>query len=305
LISPEIYKESAPKCPLDADFQHFARFFEYAIERGIDPMPRFYSRLPRFLTALLCAVAFLQPGYGAGSALKSTPVPSVAPPTFVFAFVGGFVHRDDSRHAEVRLIQRLREQYPKDVESVVFENHRYRDAYNMIRERLDADHDGNLSDDEKQNARILLFGHSWGASAAVSLARRLERDGIPVLLTAQVDSVAKRGQNDSVIPANVRQAVNFYQTRGLVHGRAKITAADPSRTKILGNFRLSYNQPLVGCRDYPWYDLLFTKPHTAIECDPNVWSQIESLVRNQLPDTGSQAASAPSSASAASPSARR
>jgi pimeloyl-ACP methyl ester carboxylesterase len=262
-------------------------------------MPPRRSRCTRLLIALVCAVVFFQPGYGAGSGIPAAPSSSVVPPAFVFAFVGGFVHRDDARHAEVRLIQRLREQYPKDVESLVFENHRYRDAYKMIRERLDADHDGNLSDEEKQKARILLFGHSWGASAAVSLARTLERDGIPVLLTAQVDSVAKRGQNDAVIPANVRQAVNFYQTAGLVHGRTKITAADPTRTKILGNYRLSYHQPLEGCRDYPWYDLMFTRPHTAIECDPKVWSQIESLVRNQLTDLGGQMVNEPSSVSAA------
>jgi pimeloyl-ACP methyl ester carboxylesterase len=261
-------------------------------------MPRLRPSVSRLLIALLSPIAFFQPGYGAGSGIPAPPSPSVTPPTFVFAFVGGFVHRDDSRHAEVRLIQRLREHYPRDVESRVFENRHYRDAYKMIRERLDTDHDGKLSDAEKQSARILLFGHSWGGSAVVSLARSLERDGIPVLLTAQVDSVAKRGQNDSVIPANVRQAVNFYQTRGLVHGRAKITAADPSRTKILGNFRLSYHQPLAGCRDYPWYDLLFTKAHTAIECDPKVWSQIESLVRNELPNTGGAAAGGTSIVSA-------
>jgi len=261
-------------------------------------MPGLRSGCARVVIGLVCAAVFLPSGYGAGSGITSVPSPSVVPPTFVFAFVGGFVHGDDARHAEVRLIRRLREQYPKDVESLVFENRRYRDAYRMIRERLDVDHDGKLSDEEKQRARILLFGHSWGASAAVSLARSLERDGIPVLLTAQVDSVAKRGQNDAVIPANVREAVNFYQTAGLVHGRTKITAADPKRTKILGNYHLSYNQPLVGCQDYPWYDLFFTRPHTAIECDPKVWSQIESLVRNQLPALGGQAVNEPSSTSA-------
>lgn len=263
----------------------------------MDPMPGLRLGCARVLIVAACAVVFLLPGEGAGTGIRATPASSAVPPTFVFAFVGGYVHRDDSRHAEVRLIQRLREEYPKGVESVVFENHHDRDAYRMIRELLDADHDGKLSDEEKQNARIVLFGHSWGASAAVSLARRLERDGIPVLLTAQVDSVAKRGQNDAVIPANVRRAVNFYQTRGLVHGRPKITAADPTRTTILGNFQLSYKRPAAECSSYPWYDLFFTPTHTAIECDPKVWSQIESLVREQLAEAGGSAANASSSAS--------
>jgi len=234
---------------------------------------------------LFCAALFSPVSLAAEGAVVKTTATSAAPPTFVFAFVGGFVHSDDSRHTEVRLIQRLREEHPNEIEGRVFRNRRHSEAYDLIRQRLDANHDGTLSAEEKQNARILLFGHSWGASAIVLLARRLERDGIPVLLTAQVDSVAKPGQNDSVIPANVRQAVNFYQPDGLVHGRARITAADPSRTQILGNYRLTYKKDTVDCSGYPWYDLLFTRTHTEIECDPKVWNQIESLIRDQLPAT--------------------
>jgi pimeloyl-ACP methyl ester carboxylesterase len=231
-------------------------------------------------TALLSPASFAAEGV----VVKTTPA-TAAPPTFVFAFVGGFVHADDSRHTEVRLIQRLREEHPNEIEGRVFRNRHHPEAYQLIRQRLDTNHDGTLSAEEKQGARILLFGHSWGASAIVLLARRLERDGIPVLFTAQVDSVAKPGQNDSVIPANVRQAVNFYQPNGLVHGRARITAADPNRTQILGNFRLTYKRDTVDCSGYPWYDLLFTRTHTEIECDPKVWNQVESLIRNQLPST--------------------
>ena len=208
--------------------------------------------------------------------------------TFVIAFVGGFVHRDDARHPEVKLIQRLQADYPEKIVSRVFENRRNREAYELIRRQLDQNHDGSLSESEKESARIMLVGHSWGAFEVVSLARRLQRDGIPVLLTAQVDSVAKIGRNDSLIPANVQQAVNFYQTRGWIHGRAKITAADPSRTRILGNFQLSYREPPAECKAYPWYDLFFTRSHTEIECDPDVWSRIESLVRDQLTDRPAQ-----------------
>jgi len=140
-----------------------------------------------------------------------------------------------------------------------------------------------LSDEEKRSARIVLFGHSWGASAAVALARDLQREGIPVLLTVQVDSIAKIGQNDALIPANVAQAVNFYQTHGFFHGRAKITAADSSRTQILGDVRLEYGKEPAQCRNYPWYDRLLFKDHTQIECDARLWSQVEELIRGKLP----------------------
>ena len=133
---------------------------------------------------------------------------------------------------------------------------------------------------EKQRAHIILFGHSWGAAAAVSLARELQRDGIPVLLTVQVDTVSK-SQDDSIIPENVNEAVNFYQTGGLLHGRSQISAASP-RTRILGNFRFHYENEPPECHAYPWYDRIFFKGHTAIECDPRVWSQVEDLIRTRL-----------------------
>lgn len=247
-----------------------------------------YAIIPFWVGLFSCTAA------AGDGALEATPVPT--PPTFVFAFVGGFVHADDSRHMEVQLIRRLREEHPSAVEGRVFRNRRHGEAYQLIRQRLDANRDGTLSAQEKQNARIVLFGHSWGASAILLLARRLERDGIPVLLTAQVDSVAKLGQNDSLIPANVRQAVNFYQPDGFVHGRAKITAADPSRTQILGNFRFTYKKDTVDCSGYPWYDLVFTRTHTEIECDPRVWSQIESLIRDQFPAATTMSESSPAPA---------
>jgi hypothetical protein len=116
----------------------------------------------------------------------------------------------------------------------------------------------------------------------------LDRDGIPVLLTIQIDSVAKFYQNDEVIPANVAQAVNFYQPDGFVHGRAAIRAANRSRTKIIGNFRFDYKSNPYACTEYPWYDHVFVKTHTQIECDPAVWKQAEDLIRSVLspPNSG-------------------
>src|SRR5208282_259816 len=108
-----------------------------------------------------------------------------------------------------------------------------------------------LSAEEKRNARVILYGHSWGASEAITLARELEKEGIPVLLTVQVDSVTKPGQNDKVIPASVAEAANFYQLDGLLHGQPEIRAADPARTSIIGNFRFDYKASLLKCSEYP------------------------------------------------------
>lgn len=93
----------------------------------------------------------------------------------------------------------------------------------------------------------------------------------------------KNGADDSVIPPNVAEAVNFYQTGGIVHGRSEIRAGDPTRTKILGNFRFTYQRQPIECHVYPWYDRILFKGHTAIECDPQIWYQVETLIRMRLP----------------------
>ena len=204
------------------------------------------------------------------------------PPVIVIGFVGGFVKHDNIVHSGVQLAAHLREPDSSDVYVEVFENRRRENAYRKILNILDVNHDEKLSDGEKQNARIIIYGISWGASETVALARELERENIPVLLTIQVDSVAKIRQNDAVIPANVREAVNFYQPNGVLHGRKEIHAADGTRTHILGNFRFEYKSRSIRCDNYPWYDRFFAKYHTEIECDPAVWNQVESLIRSKL-----------------------
>lgn len=200
----------------------------------------------------------------------------------VIGFVGGFVRHDDRVHMEVQLVNRLREEYGSGVYLHTFENHHGKDALNAVLHNLDVNRDGTLSALEKRNAHIIIFGHSWGASETVELARELGKEGIPVLLTIQVDSVSKIGENDAVIPANVAQAVNFYQLDGFLHGESQIRAADPSRTRILGNFRSDYKSKPLTCGQYPWWDRAFMKPHIQIECDPAVWNQVESLIRSNL-----------------------
>jgi len=211
-------------------------------------------------------------------------VDSPRSPVIVIGFVGGFVRRNNYVHSEVQLAARLRQDYSSGVYVEVFENHRGQNAYDKILQLLDIDDTGKLTPEQKKNARIILYGHSWGGSEAVTVARKLESDGIPVLLTVQVDSVAKLGEADGVIPSNVAQAANFYQPDGHPHGRAEIRAADPSRTRIIGNFRFDYKAHPVTCYgDYSWWDRDLSKTHTEIECDPQVWNHVESLIRADLP----------------------
>jgi hypothetical protein len=210
----------------------------------------------------------------------------------IIGFVGGFVRRDDANHPEVQFAAYLRERYPSGVHAEVFANHEGQKALRYVLSLLDTDGDGVLTAMEKEQASVIVYGHSWGASQTVTLARELGRQGIPVLLTIQVDSIAKPGQKDSTIPLNVGSAINFYQPRGLLHGRSTIVAADPARTKILGNFRMTYEDRRINCDNYRWFVRVFNKPHHEIENDPRVWDHAASLIDSELSSASSTSQSA-------------
>ena len=241
------------------------------------------------LLAFLCTCVVSQPGYAASdrsgvSSASSAVLPSsqTNPPKIVVGFLGGFVRHDEPHHPEVQLMRDLRQDYPKEVYFGLFENRKVGVAYHTILKLLGATEGDALSAEKKRSARIVLFGHSWGASAVVSLSRKLERAGIPVTLTIQIDSVAKPFQNDWLIPANVLEAVNFYQTHGLIQGRQKIVPADPAHTTILGNFLWEYKGEPAECYGFSWRGRLLSKGHTQIECDHDVWLQVKALLDRYL-----------------------
>jgi hypothetical protein len=269
----------------DAGGQMRCRSNDNALHEGISHMIYMSARC-RFgmliCTSIFALGAVLALGQ-TGVAQSASNVTGTTPPVIVIGFVGGFIKHDNLVHSEVQLAARLRKAYPTGVDVETFESYRGEKARTKVLSLLDTNHDGTLSLAEKQNSRIIIYGHSWGGSEAIVLARNLEKDGIPVLLTIQVDSISKIHRNDSVIPANVAQAANFYQTNGILHGQPKIRAADSSRTKILGNYRFDYKASQYKCDQYPWYDRVFVKAHTQIECDPDVWKQAESLIRANVP----------------------
>lgn len=218
------------------------------------------------------------------------PLPAVdSPPhkVIVIGLVGGFVRHDDARHAEVQFAARLRERYASAIDVQVFGNHSGQEALRYVLRRLDINRDSTLNALERDQARIIIFGHSWGGTETVLLARALQRQRIPVLLTIQVDSIGKPGQGNITIPANVAHAVNFYQSSGLLHGRSKIVAMDPERTNIIGNFHMNYKDHPINCDNFPWYSRIFTKPHIEIENDPRVWAEAASLIDAELAETRS------------------
>lgn len=209
-------------------------------------------------------------------------------PLLVVGFMGGRVKPGNTLHSEVLLARQLQRSHQGIVHTAVFANHNAPAALQAVLRWLDTNGDGALSIEEKRAARIVLYGHSWGASEAVAFADQLNSLQVPVLLTIQVDSVQKAGEDDARIPPNVGAAINFYQAEGFLHGQAVIYAADPKRTAILGNYESFYRHAPVSCVGYPWYARLLMKEHIEIENDPQVWGRIRALINSLIGSTPEQ-----------------
>jgi hypothetical protein len=240
------------------------------------------------VVSLLASMFFAAPRPAQGQeASLSRSSSAISTPTLrnviVIGFVGGFVSRNDTKHPEVQFAAYLRDRYPS-IHAEVFGNHHGGKALSQLLKLLDTNHDGILSPTEKQQATIIIYGHSWGATETVAFARELGQLGIPVALTIQIDTIAKPGRPSAVISPNVATAINFYQTQGPLHGQPEILAVDPSRTKILGNLRMTYEDRPINCDNYSWYSRTLNKPHHEIENDFRVWDQMASLINSDLLD---------------------
>ena len=233
------------------------------------------------LLVLLC-MALSRPGNASAQVYGPGPEQAQPPRVIVVGFLGGWVRNDDERHPEVQIIERLSMEQIPGVRVAAFENRREAKARKTVLHWLGVDHKNAFYDRDRRNTTVILFGHSWGASAAIHLARDLEQKDVPVELTIQVDSISKGGNDDCLIPANVHTAMNFYQPRSIFHGCSSILPVDLTTTRILKNVRLDYPVQPASCRNYPWVARHFFGPHIAIECDPNLWSEIDAEIRARI-----------------------
>lgn len=238
------------------------------------------NRKFRFPVAVLCALALCAHSSAAQRPSQFvTPTPLPAGSTLIIGFLGGYDRWDDEHRSVRRLVLKFRQNNAVFAESIA--NHRRNLALKLIRRAIDSNRNGRLEPEEISNARIILFGQSWGGAAAVATARDLKKIGIPVLLTVQVDSV---GIHDDLIPENVRAAVNFYQHDPFttIHGLGRIRAADPSRTAILGNFKSSYTFRSVDESGASKARQVFGGSHTKMELDPVVWNRVEQYISDAI-----------------------
>ena len=210
----------------------------------------------------------------------STPTPIAQGDTLVLGFMGGRDAWNNSAVGVGRIARRLRERDLPGVHVETVENRKRDLALRFVRAALDANRDGQFQPAERLQARIVVYGQSFGGAAVVKFARQLDALDIPILLTIQVDSV---GRGDGMIPPNVRAAANIYQDNGrLIRGEAPIRADDPTRTEILGNFRFDYANSPIDVSDLPWYKTLARIAHAKMDRDPEVWNQVEALILEPL-----------------------
>ena len=133
----------------------------------------------------------------------------------------------------------------------VFANHDGKKARRRVLQLLDTDRDGAVTTTEKEQASIHYLWTQLGERRRPSGLPGVRREDGGPWYRVQVPG-CKPGQEDSTIPDNVKNAVNFYQTRGLIHGRSVIRPADAERTNIIGNFHMTYGHRQINCDNYPW-----------------------------------------------------
>jgi len=230
-----------------------------------------------YVLCVLALAAFSSPAQRPNQ--LATPTPIAHGSTLVIGFLGGYDRWNDSHRSVRQLVLKLRQTPGVYAESI--SNHHRALALQLICEALDTNRNGKLDPDEKAAARLILFGQSWGGTAAIATARDLRKLGIPVLLTVQIDSV---GVHDDIIPSNVGAAVNFYQHDPFttIHGRAQIRAADPSHTAILGNFESSYTFRSIDESNASKARQVFGGSHTKMELDPVVWNRVEQYISDAI-----------------------
>jgi hypothetical protein len=236
------------------------------------------------MLALVLAPAIFAASAAAQVLVPGGQFPPAGGKVIIIGFVGGFVSQDDTKHPEVQFAAYLRYRYPL-IEAVVFGNHHGGKALHEVVRMLDSDGDGVLTPNEKRESTIIIYGHSWGAAETVTFAHALGQMGIPVALTIQIDTIAKPGSRGAIIPANVASAINFYQTRGPLHGLPEIVAADTKQTTILGNILMTYENRPIDCANYSWYARVFNRPHHEIENDFRVWDRAALLIDSNLSET--------------------
>ncbi|MGD9903314.1 MAG: hypothetical protein AB7U83_07570 [Vicinamibacterales bacterium] len=186
-------------------------------------------------------------------AAPASPSPA---PVVVVGFTGGRERRDSRRSGVVRAGQAVAAATDRDHVTVRLYNNA---------EWADAVRDVSAAAARTGRARplVVAYGHSLGAGSIGRFARALAGAGVAVDLAVYIDAFGWRNPR---VPANVRQAVNFYQRTGLLRGlplrgKRELIAESPATTTLLGNYRLTPETPRFGWNWNLIQPLLYRQHH--------------------------------------------
>jgi hypothetical protein len=156
----------------------------------------------------------------------------------VVGYVGGLDFPANPYSGIVQIGERLKNMKRDGLCVETFSAYTWSRGYDWLVKRLQESSEAPPDSDAAKMPKIIIYGHSLGGWATVSLSRRLAVKNIPVELTVQVDSV---GLTDGIVPSNVKEAANYYRQAVLPpYGRHKISAKDSGATEILGNFYVAH-----------------------------------------------------------------
>lgn len=159
-------------------------------------------------------------------------------------YVGGLDTPGNPGSGIVQIRDRLHGLNHADLCVRIFSAYTWWHGYRWVLSKFVVGEEGKVSPAELSHGpKVVIYGHSFGGWASLSLARRLQENDIPVELTVQIDSV---GLTDKTVPPNVKESANYYRRAILPpYGKTKIHAGDPDKTQILPSIRVHANHIAV------------------------------------------------------------
>ena len=210
----------------------------------------------------------------------STPLPLKQNDILILGIVGGWERWDAAHRGTRRTALELRTQQLPGVWIETVENHKLYLAEQLVTKAFDFDKSGSLESAEKRSVRLIVYGHSLGGRATLRFCRWLNEMGIPVRLAAIIDTY---GRDQYSVPSNVEFAANLYQRDfGFVRSSGKLTAEEPNRTQILGNWRYSYRGKHVPMPGEPRIRRWFMGSHLKMEYDLAPWARVKELINQAV-----------------------
>lgn len=207
----------------------------------------------------------------------TTPLPVERGDRLVIGIVGGWERWDNPVRAVRRTAIAIKRKRLPGVHVETVENHSLELAEQLVEKAFDFNRNGRLEPDEAAQGSVILYGQSLGGRAALRLSRRLNEWGVPVPLLITVDSF---GRDSYEVPPNVRRAANYYQRDHFyIKGAPELRAADPARTQILFNRKVSFKKrDEVEADEHGWLQRFFLDEHARIEYVPELWEEVGRMI---------------------------